>query len=67
LKTEKRKKYFNTSIKYFTGDNDKHEGVLRKYFGERLLLEIDLKALEEFRDGRKKPLLNTELQEPIGP
>ncbi len=30
MKTEKGGKYFNTSIKYFTGDNDKHEGVLRK-------------------------------------
>jgi len=54
LKTEKGGKYFNTSIKYFTGDQDKHEGVLRKYFGKKLLSEITLKALEEFREERKR-------------
>ena len=51
-------KYFETSIKYFTGDNEKGEqeikGVLRKHFTGRMLSEIDYKALEDFRDRRKE-------------
>jgi integrase len=51
-------KYFETSIKYFTGNNEKgkHEvkGVLREHFGGKLLSEIGHKALEDFRDRRKE-------------
>ncbi len=58
----KDQKYFNTSIKYFSGDNKKKdgiEGILREYFSKKrfkLLSEIDSKVLEDFRDeGKKTP------------
>lgn len=43
----KDQKYFNTSIKYFVP-------VLKGYFGDRLISEINYKMLEDFRDKRKK-------------
>lgn len=45
----KDEKYFKTSIRYFIP-------VMREYFGEKLISEIDYKALEDFRDERKKTL-----------
>jgi len=51
-------KYFETSIKYFTGNNEKGEqeikGVLREHWGGKLLSEIDYQAFEDFRDKRKE-------------
>ena len=43
----KNEKYFNTSIRYFIP-------VIRERFGKKLISEIDYKALEDFRDERKK-------------
>ncbi len=43
----KNEKYFNTSIRYFIP-------VIREHFGKKLISEIDYKALEDFRDKRKK-------------
>jgi integrase len=54
----KGEKYFETSIKYFTGNNETGEqeikGVLRDHFAGKMLSETDYKALEDFRDKRKK-------------
>jgi integrase len=51
-------KYFETSIKYFTGNNVKGDqevkGILREHFAGKMLSEIDYKALEDFRDSRKE-------------
>jgi integrase len=51
-------KYFETSIKYFTGNKEKGEqeikGVLRECFTGKMLSEIDYKVLEDFRDKRKE-------------
>jgi len=43
----KDEKYFNTSIRYFIP-------VIKEHFGGKLISEIDYKALEDFRDERKK-------------
>ena len=45
----KDEKYFNTSVRYFIP-------VIREHFGEKLISQIDYKALEDFRDERKKTL-----------
>ena len=51
----KDEKYFKTSIKYFIP-------VLREHFGDMLVSEIDYKVLEDFRDERRKRLLNMVLR-----
>jgi integrase len=43
----KDEKYFNTSVQYFIP-------VIRERFGKKLISEIDYKALEDFRDERKR-------------
>lgn len=43
----KDEKYFNTSIRYFIP-------TIRERFGKKLISEIDYKALEDFRDERKR-------------
>jgi integrase len=43
----KDQRFYQTSVSYFIP-------VLNKRFGEKLLSEIDYKALEDFRDDRKK-------------
>lgn len=43
----KDQRFYQTSVSYFLP-------VLKKCFGEKLLSEIDYKALEDFRDDRKK-------------
>lgn len=43
----KEEKYFNTSVQYFIP-------VIREHFGKKLISEIDYKALEDFRDERKR-------------
>ncbi len=43
----KDQRFYQTSVSYFIP-------VLKKRFGEKLLSEIDYKALEDFRDERKK-------------
>jgi len=43
----KDEKYFNTSVQYFIP-------VIREHFGKKLISEIDYKALEDFRDERKR-------------
>ena len=47
VKKVKDEKYFNTSVQYFIP-------VIREHFGKKLLSEIDYKALEDFRDKRKR-------------
>jgi len=51
-------KYFETSIRYFTGNNETGEqeikGMLREHFAGKMLSEIDYKTLEDFRDARKE-------------
>jgi len=43
----KDRKYYDTSVKYFIP-------ILREHFGDKLLSEINYKALEDFRDLRKR-------------